>query len=79
VQNVEFLRKILNPVHWGTKEGCMAGTCQDILARVFDWVEDINQPNILWLGGMYTPYGDHGGGKGRKSGVPKAVSEIWVR
>ena len=35
----------------GTKEGCMKGTRMDILTRVFEWVEDTNQPNVLWLSG----------------------------
>jgi len=51
LNNEKLLRKKLNPVQRGTKEGCMAGTRQDILARIFEWVEDTDQPNILWLSG----------------------------
>jgi len=51
VQNVDILRRVLNPVQRGTKEGCMKETRQDILAQVFEWMEDTNKPNILWLSG----------------------------
>jgi hypothetical protein len=51
VENEKLLRKKLNPVQRGTKEACMAGTRQDILTRIFEWVEDTDQPNILWLSG----------------------------
>jgi len=50
-ENEGLLRKKLNPVQRGTKEGCMEGTRLDILARIFEWVEDTNQPNVLWLSG----------------------------
>jgi len=45
------LRKKLNPVKQETKECCMEGTRKDILDRIFEWVEDTNQSNILWLSG----------------------------
>jgi len=51
MENEELLRKKLNPVQRGSKEGCLAGTRQDILARIFEWLEDTNQSNILWLSG----------------------------
>jgi hypothetical protein len=51
MEYVEHLRKLLNPVSRGTKEGCMEGTRQNILARVFEWIEDTDQSNILWLSG----------------------------
>ena len=41
----------MKPVQQESKECCMDGTRQEPLARIFEWVEDINQSNILWLSG----------------------------
>ncbi|TDL18727.1 WD40 repeat-like protein, partial [Rickenella mellea] len=32
--------------------GCLEGTRGNILARIDEWVEDLNAPNILWLKGF---------------------------
>lgn len=32
-------------------EGCMKGTRQDVLTTIYEWIDDLNAPNILWLRG----------------------------
>jgi hypothetical protein len=49
---VERLLTLLNPVELGEQVGeCMDGTREDVLERIYDWLDDLDAPNILWVSG----------------------------
>jgi hypothetical protein len=48
----ERLITLLSPVELGEQvEECMDGTREDVLERVYDWLDDLDAPNILWVSG----------------------------
>jgi putative protein kinase ArgK-like GTPase of G3E family len=49
---VERLLTLLNPVELGEQvDECMDGTREDVLNRVYEWLDDLHAPNILWVRG----------------------------